>query len=448
MAMHLFRLGVSCSLVVALGGCDPMVVDIPDSTVRPRRDASTLDASVDAFVRQDAGPCTSSANCDDGIFCNGTETCVATVCQPGTPPSCPDMVACTVDACDPRRDACSHTAPDVDHDNHGDANCAGADGLADDCDDHDARRAPGNLEVCDVLGIDEDCDLTTRGGIDMDGDTFEDSRCCNPMGVGATTPNCGPDCVDSNRSVNPMGHETCNGIDDNCDGTPDDICICTPGVTRGCVLRGVCAAGVETCTDGTVWSSCSIAPAGSDVCDGRDEDCDGHVDEGTTIQCWLDVDGDGFADRDRVGESICPDVVGGGCPVNYTAVDPAVRSDCCDADPRAFEGQTQYFDTISFCGNYNFDCDATGTGTPRWSGYVNDTMQDPLHEPECLNAFTSADCARESAYQASHPEWLSSSLPACGEGGNLVNSCTWVFVAPLGRDACFFAPAGQRQPCR
>ena len=431
-------------------GCDPMTVDEPDAYTRPRRDAAEVsDANIDAFTRRDAGPCMTAADCDDGIFCNGTETCSATVCQPGTPPTCDDSLACTVDTCDVSRDRCANTAVDADRDMHGDITCVSETGeaLGDDCDDRDARRAPGNLEVCDVLGVDEDCNLDTRGGVDMDDDGFEDSRCCNPMRAGQTTRNCGQDCIDSNRSINPDGTETCNGLDDDCDGTPDEICICTPGATRGCVQRGVCAAGVQTCTDGLVWSNCSIAPAATDVCDGRDENCDGRVDEGTTVQCWLDVDGDGFADRDRAPENLCPDVAGG-CPVNYTDVDPATRGDCCDADPRAFEGQTQYFDTISFCGNYNFDCDAAGAETPRWSGYVNDDMQDPLHEPECLNAFSAAACARESAYQASNPEWLSSSLPRCGEGGNLVNSCTWVYVAPLGRDACFFAPAGQRQPCR
>jgi len=441
-------------------GCDPMVVDEPDAFVRIRVDAfrasdANLDAPgldtavTDAYVG-DAGPCAIASDCDDRVFCNGVEACVDNRCQRGTAPSCDDMIACTIDVCDRALDACSAAAPDRDADGHRDARCLDRTGspLGDDCDDTDARRAPGNLEVCDVLGVDEDCDLSTLGGIDMDRDTFIDSRCCNPMLPGATTRNCGLDCVDSSASVNPMGTETCNGIDDNCDGTPDEICICRPGLTRGCVLRGVCAAGVETCTDGTVWSACSIAPV-RDVCNGRDEDCDGRVDEDTTVRCWLDVDGDGFADRDRMAENICPDIASG-CPVNYTDVDPAIRRDCCDTDPRAFQGQTGYFDTISFCSDvgYNFDCDEAGTETPRWTAWVNDSMQDLAHEPECLVAQSAGACAAESLYQRGNPEWLSSELPVCGQGGNLVNSCTWVFVALFNRDVCLFAPAGQRQPCR
>src|SRR5439155_941916 len=49
------------------------------------------------------------ALCDDGVFCNGAETCGgATGCQPGTPPSCDDGNPCTTDACDPTL-GCTHT---------------------------------------------------------------------------------------------------------------------------------------------------------------------------------------------------------------------------------------------------------------------------------------------------------------------------------------------------
>jgi hypothetical protein len=40
-------------------------------------------------------------DCDDGDACNGTETCLAGVCQPGTPLVCDDGNACTDDTCDP-----------------------------------------------------------------------------------------------------------------------------------------------------------------------------------------------------------------------------------------------------------------------------------------------------------------------------------------------------------
>ncbi|NIS35481.1 MAG: hypothetical protein GWO04_38545, partial [Actinobacteria bacterium] len=52
-----------------------------------------------------ASGCTVDADCDDGVFCNGAETCTAGACAPGTAPSCDDGVACTVDTCDSVTDA-------------------------------------------------------------------------------------------------------------------------------------------------------------------------------------------------------------------------------------------------------------------------------------------------------------------------------------------------------
>ena len=56
--------------------------------------------------------CTVNADCDDGIFCNGAETCNAGFCMNGTPPTCDDWVACTVDSCDATSDACVNTPDD------------------------------------------------------------------------------------------------------------------------------------------------------------------------------------------------------------------------------------------------------------------------------------------------------------------------------------------------
>ena len=53
--------------------------------------------------------CSTDADCSDGLYCNGTETCVAGVCQAGTPINCSDGVACTVDSCDETIKACVNT---------------------------------------------------------------------------------------------------------------------------------------------------------------------------------------------------------------------------------------------------------------------------------------------------------------------------------------------------
>ncbi len=56
------------------------------------------------------GGCTTNGQCDDGLFCNGAETCVSGSCQAGTAPNCNDSIACTTDACNESTDSCTNTA--------------------------------------------------------------------------------------------------------------------------------------------------------------------------------------------------------------------------------------------------------------------------------------------------------------------------------------------------
>jgi hypothetical protein len=68
------------------------------------------DATSDAAL---PGVCERDADCDDGIFCNGQETCAIPEgetrgsCVSGTPP-CDDGIACTIDSCDEAQQACNH----------------------------------------------------------------------------------------------------------------------------------------------------------------------------------------------------------------------------------------------------------------------------------------------------------------------------------------------------
>jgi hypothetical protein len=132
---------------------------------------------------------------------------------------------------------------DTDGDGYGDAaastqTCeAPADFVTDntDCDDGNAAVNPGEIEVCDSLDVDEDCnglaDDADSGATgmstwyeDADGDDYGLSTstvdaCDEPSGYAATS----GDCDDTEDAVNPAAAETCdNGRDDNCDGDDND----------------------------------------------------------------------------------------------------------------------------------------------------------------------------------------------------------------------------------
>lgn len=104
-------------------------------------------------------------------------------------------------------------------DSDGDGHVAVADG-GDDCDDSDPRRFPGNTEIADEDFHDEDCDPTTFGERDRDGDGFTDAAVCNRDASG--TAYCGRDCDDTNAAVHPTQLDVCNNRDDDCDGTRDE----------------------------------------------------------------------------------------------------------------------------------------------------------------------------------------------------------------------------------
>jgi len=235
---------------------------------------------VDAGAVTDAGD---ECACDDGLYCNGVETCVDDTCQPGTPP-CEGM-------CDESSDSCGGDC-DLDGDGVQDVACGGTD-----CDDTDPDRYPGNTEVCDPEGVDEDCDDTTFGR-DADGDGYEDADCCNGD-------ECGRDCNDDVAGINPGAADGCGGGDEDCDGETDeepdaifyrDVDDDTYGddddTLAACSLPSGYAARGGDCSDDIFTDPFAneINPGATEECNARDDDCDSVVDE------QPDRDGDGEPD--------------------------------------------------------------------------------------------------------------------------------------------------------
>ena len=230
----------------------------------------------------DAGEmCLSDLECSDGTFCNGVERCAPTAedaddqgCIGGAPPCAPGQ------SCEEAEGRCVTMCPiteDADGDGARATECGG-----DDCDDADPERFPGNAEVCDPEGHDEDCDPSTVGERDADGDGAIDALCCNGE-------RCGPDCDDGSAAVSPTSIEVCNGTDDDCDGAADEgvLRVFYPDGDgdgfgdRDGEVRRLCAAEegfVENALD-CEDTDRTINPVRSEVCNGRDDNCDGDPDE-------------------------------------------------------------------------------------------------------------------------------------------------------------------------
>ncbi len=168
-----------------------------------------------------------------------------------------------------------------------------------DCDDLRAETHLGAEELCN--GLDDDCDgvvdeddATDAGTwfADADGDRFGDPdaprRACElPPGHSAT----GGDCDDTRASVHPESTEVCNGIDDDCDVAVDESDAddaFTWYLDADLDGWGDRNNRIDACYQPTGYVSprgdCDDAdpgvhPGASERADGKDNDCDGAIDD-------------------------------------------------------------------------------------------------------------------------------------------------------------------------
>ena len=167
--------------------------------------------------------------------------------------------------------------------------------------------------------------------LDADGDGFSQEEDCN----------------DKDAAVNPDARETCDGIDNDCDGLFDDEDSNVFGTSTWYLDADLDGYGgdslsVESCEepDGFVEDrgdcndlDASSHPGAEEVCDGVDNDCDGVSDEDDAVDAltwYVDDDGDGYGTTLSTATACDP-------PAGYSMHD----GDCDDADPGYHPGASE-----------------------------------------------------------------------------------------------------------
>ena len=178
-------------------------------------------------------------------------------------------------------------------------------------------NVPGVYDVTLTVGNGTELDSETKVGfitviagntyyLDSDGDGFGDANNttidCSPTPPAGYSDN-DMDCDDSDDEINPLASETCNGIDDDCNGSTDD------GLTLTTYYADVDQDGygddsdfVETCSGAPagyvgIGGDCddnddSVYPGADGTREGIDNNCDGSVDGDEIYVCIGDMNGD------------------------------------------------------------------------------------------------------------------------------------------------------------
>ncbi|MDP3504190.1 MAG: MopE-related protein [Myxococcales bacterium] len=214
------------------------------------------------------------------------------------------------------------------------------------------ERVP-SMETCNMM--DDDCDGTVDNGFDVDNDGF---RACIACGLSM---NC--DCDDTNPNIRPGAVELCDTIDQNCNGRLDDVTpracfanamgVIPPPSTYTGTCPGPTCLPRGVCRTGT--QSCSMAGDWSscmNVTLPRAEQCDGADDDcdGVVDNGNFDLDMDSY-----VSCALCG---------NRTAPDGGIGCDCNDADPAINPAAPEICDGI----DNNCDMLIDGNDTACYSG--------------------------------------------------------------------------------
>ncbi len=261
----------------------------------------------------------------------------------------------------------------------------------------------------------------------------------------------GSDCDDSNAAVYPGALETCDGLDNDCDGGIDEGISFTwytdadgdgygldgTGVPGDCDQPPGTAGQTGDCDD----ANDAVFPGAGELCDNIDNDCDGEVDNGAGEFYYTDADEDGFGDEASAVLSCTPVpntiTTGGDCDDNDATIHPGAADPCDGIDQDCSGGPVittwyQDLDNDDF-GNTNVtlnDC-VRPVGYVALNGDCDDTNANLFPGNGCGN------CApTEQAWLADHQEELLAALGTCmvqclGDAG-CISSCMMNEGIPVG----------------
>ena len=183
---------------------------------------------------------------------------------------------------------------------------------------------PGDAQPRRCDGVDNDCDgVVDRTWTDGSFGVSLGERCavglgaCHVVGAFVCPPGgTGPPVCDAVPP--PPQVETCDGVDNDCDGLIDEdptnptlplseTCFDGPAETLGV---GACAAGAKRCVGGTLGRCEGQVLPGAERCDGADNDCDGATDQdedGNLLiaECYTGPAGTVGVGRCSAGVQVC-----------------------------------------------------------------------------------------------------------------------------------------------